>query len=188
MDIAIEILQQTTTPWSRTLILLLVVLLFIGRHLYTVYRRRNLEKENINEIRAALEIKKLILEIEMMEGGLQHPTPETDKNQSIQWHEGNEKIWKPMMGQKTLWPDKMIYGLLGSFFFLLVIVLFNMMVSMDAQHVDQYFYASFVKDMVISMVGGIGVALIPGTQRWDYFFYGFGLPVLLAFLIVAFKT
>src|SRR5690606_15957676 len=106
----------------------------------------------------------------------------------IQIQKDYEKAVSSITTPNLSWNDKMIYGLMGSFFFLLLIILFYLINNLDELQKAPYTYVSFTKELVISAVCGVGVALIPGTQRWDYFFYGFCLPVLLGFLMVELKT
>jgi hypothetical protein len=190
MEIAIEILQQITNTGSRVLIIVGIVGFFIGFRWYKAQKKLMDGLENLKEMQISLEIKKLLLEIELIELVLKYHSSETVKFPRIrlQKEEKDEKILPLANTPLLLWPDKMIYGLMGGLFFLTVVILVNMIVIMNVQAHDQMLYATFSKDLILSILCGIGVVLIPGNQRLDYFFYGFGLPLLLVFLMVEFKT
>jgi len=188
MDTVIEILQQTTTTWSRWLIFLIVGLLFAGIRWNEVQKKQRDELATMKKLQIALEIKKLLLEIELMELAIRAHASELINIPRIRLQEGDKTIPKSSSPLPMLWPDKMIHGLLGSFFFLLVIVLLYLITNMEEMQNDPYNYVSFTKELVISIICGAGVTMIPGNKGWEFFFYGFSLPMLLTFLMVEFKT
>ncbi len=186
MDFAMEVLHSTTSVGERWLVLVAAMLLITGFRFYIVRRKEKYELESMRKLQMGLEIKKLLLEIELMELEIRFHASDLINIPRIQIQEDYEKAIKLVSAPKPGWPDKMLFGLLGSFVFLLSIVLFYMFSNLEALQKNPYNYVSFTKELMISIICGTGVVLIPGTHQWDYFFYGFGFPVLLLLLMAQF--
>jgi len=186
MDFVIEALHKTTSAGERWLVLVAVMLLIAGFRFYMVRRKEKYELESMRKLQMGLEIKKLLLEIELMELEIRFHASDLINIPRIQVQEDYEKAIKLVSVPKLGWPDKMLFGLLGSFVFLLSIVLFYMFSNLEALQKNPYNYVSFTKELMISILCGTGVGLIPGTHWWDYFFYGLGLPVFLLLLMTQF--
>lgn len=187
MDTAIEILQQTTTTWTRWLIFLAITLMFFGIRFYEQWRKHREETDTMQKIQTTLKIRKLLLEIELIEMGLKYQ--DFDKMLPRIQLKNNP----PATGNRTpstslFWHDKVIYGLLGSLFFLIVLVLLYLFIHLHELQMNPYSYVPFTRELFITLICGAGVALIPGKKGQDFFFYGFIAPMLLTLLLTELNT
>ena len=184
MEFAIEILQHTTTAGSRWLVFLMILLMFGGIHFYRSWKKQRDELDSMKKVQMALEIKRLLLEIELIELELKYHSPGMVRIPRISLQEENEIKMPTASPFHVRWTDKVICGLLGSFFFLFLIILLYLAKNIEELQSNPYHYVSFTNELIIAMICGASVALLPGNKAWEFFFYGFILQVLLILLMV----
>lgn len=146
--------------------------------------------EMLKKTKIALEIKKLLLEINERAHPNKLDIVKFREEQSIREEQLKylQNDIKPPFSitldeDKIRYYDQIKFGMLGSLFFLFIMGLTTLISTQELKSSND-FIAYFSKELGICIASGFIATLVPWGNQWSYFIYGFLIPIQVALIIV----
>ena len=180
MEIVIQIVQQIPPVWPRVLALLGLVLLFFLPEARRFLIHKTLGEQRTEQLKTLLQLRKLELEV----AALKTANPEAAN--SVVDAEIEKLQRQPVddrQGRNPLaWPERVRFALTGAFG--------GMLISLMAVWVMGHFNVIeptyvLLKELAVTLVGGLLASSIPSHARWYCVFRGILIPTIVAALSVA---
>jgi len=187
MEIVVRILKHLPPGWPRIVVLIGLGLLFFFPELRRVLTRRHREKEQLEQAKQLLELRKLELTV----ADLRAKQPEA-KNENLDSQ--IEEIFNslqpisdpkptPKQAEQLPWTERLKFSFAGSFALMMIGGIALWLSGRFDEGDDPVKF--ILVELGVAVICGLLASAIPSRSRWECVFRGFLIPALLGALTVA---
>ncbi|MEK6481046.1 hypothetical protein WJR50_26120 [Catalinimonas sp. 4WD22] len=185
MEIAIKIISKIPGDALKISCLILMTSIFFMPLILIKKRSQNSVYKTLKNTKIALEIKKLVLEIDDKINPRESNLPKLGEDRSKYYLENGTRVHFPIEQntEHVRYYDKIRFGILGSFFFFFTTTMAMLIAAQQLESSIEWI-SYFSKEIGVSIASGFIATFVPWGNRWSYFTYGFFIPIQIALMIV----